>query len=334
MFSQEFQTWGESHISQKRLHEPTQPDPASSPTPDNSGWLGGKLPTNREGVKTWLRAKGLFTSQSSQPPFHEHRDPPSPTLPFPASRPLPSSDEPTQPDPASSSTLSNSGWLGWKFPTNREDVTWLRAKGLSTSPSSQPPFHEHRDPPSPTLSSPAPRPLPSSDAGHTSPTLPDSCFAIIHLSVHSTWQRVQDTSPTNREGVKTWFRAKGLCHLRPRSPPTFKSVGHSRPSISGFVIFGLASTSTFKECRTYFIEQSCGRSSFTQPARTIAGQYAPEKIRTCSWRWRYSFQPRPFGLAAGPEVCMVPSTRYSLGPLRIPERASCSVHGAFSTVST
>jgi hypothetical protein len=43
---------------------------------------------------------------------------------------------------------------------------------------------------------------------------------------------------------------------------------------------------------------------------------------------------RPFGLAAGPEVWVVPSTRYSLGPLRIPERASCSIDGAFASVST
>jgi serine/arginine repetitive matrix protein 2 len=44
----------------------TQPDSASLPTPNNSGWLGGKLPTNREGVKKWLITKGLFPSQSSQ----------------------------------------------------------------------------------------------------------------------------------------------------------------------------------------------------------------------------------------------------------------------------
>ncbi|KAH9056579.1 hypothetical protein EDB87DRAFT_1579298 [Lactarius vividus] len=44
----------------------TQPDPTSPPTPNNSGWLGGKLPTNREGVKKWLITKGLFPSQSSQ----------------------------------------------------------------------------------------------------------------------------------------------------------------------------------------------------------------------------------------------------------------------------
>ena len=46
----------------------SQPDPTTPPTPNNSGWLGGKLPLphNREGVKTWLRAKGLFSSQSSQ----------------------------------------------------------------------------------------------------------------------------------------------------------------------------------------------------------------------------------------------------------------------------
>ena len=44
----------------------TQPDPTSLPTPNNSGWLGGKLPTNREGVKKWLITKGLFPSQSSQ----------------------------------------------------------------------------------------------------------------------------------------------------------------------------------------------------------------------------------------------------------------------------
>ncbi|KAI9461283.1 hypothetical protein BJY52DRAFT_219516 [Lactarius psammicola] len=44
----------------------TQPDPTSPPTPNNSGWLGGKLPTNREGVKKWLITKGLFPSQSLQ----------------------------------------------------------------------------------------------------------------------------------------------------------------------------------------------------------------------------------------------------------------------------
>ncbi|KAI9509498.1 hypothetical protein F5148DRAFT_1187202, partial [Russula earlei] len=44
-------------------------DPISPSTPSNSGWLAGKLPTNREGVKTWLRAKGLFPSQPSQPSF-------------------------------------------------------------------------------------------------------------------------------------------------------------------------------------------------------------------------------------------------------------------------
>ena len=50
----------------------TQPDPT---TPPNSGWLGGKLPTNREGVKTWLRAKGLFPSTSSQPSFPDLQQP-------------------------------------------------------------------------------------------------------------------------------------------------------------------------------------------------------------------------------------------------------------------
>jgi serine/arginine repetitive matrix protein 2 len=45
----------------------TLPDTTSPPTPNNSGWLGGKLPTNREGVKKWLITKGLFPSQSSQP---------------------------------------------------------------------------------------------------------------------------------------------------------------------------------------------------------------------------------------------------------------------------
>ena len=43
----------------------SQPDPTSSPTPNNSGWLGGisPLPHNREGVNTWLHEKGLFSSQ-------------------------------------------------------------------------------------------------------------------------------------------------------------------------------------------------------------------------------------------------------------------------------
>ena len=38
------------------------------PTSNNSGWLDGNLslPHNREGVKTWLHARGLFPSQSSQ----------------------------------------------------------------------------------------------------------------------------------------------------------------------------------------------------------------------------------------------------------------------------
>jgi len=47
----------------------TQPDRASPPTPNSSGWFGSKLPTTREGAKTWLRAKGLFQSYSSQPSF-------------------------------------------------------------------------------------------------------------------------------------------------------------------------------------------------------------------------------------------------------------------------
>lgn len=58
----------------------TQAEPASPPTPNNTGWLGGKLPTNREGVKTWLRAKGLFQSQSPQPSF--------PGLPQPVPSPV------------------------------------------------------------------------------------------------------------------------------------------------------------------------------------------------------------------------------------------------------
>ena len=44
----------------------TQPDLISPSTPNNSGWLGGKLPKDREGVKKWLINKGLFPSQSSQ----------------------------------------------------------------------------------------------------------------------------------------------------------------------------------------------------------------------------------------------------------------------------
>jgi len=49
----------------------TQPDLTSPSTPNNSGWLGGKLPlpTTREDVKNWLREKGLFASRSSQPSF-------------------------------------------------------------------------------------------------------------------------------------------------------------------------------------------------------------------------------------------------------------------------
>jgi len=53
----------------------TQPDPGSPPTPNNTGWLGGKLPTNREGVKTWLRQKGLFPSQSFQASFPDLQQP-------------------------------------------------------------------------------------------------------------------------------------------------------------------------------------------------------------------------------------------------------------------
>jgi hypothetical protein len=40
----------------------SQPDPTTPPTPNDSGWLGRKLPLphNREGVRTWPHAKGLF----------------------------------------------------------------------------------------------------------------------------------------------------------------------------------------------------------------------------------------------------------------------------------
>ena len=46
----------------------SQPDLTIPSTSGNPGWLGGKspLPHDREGVETWLRAKGLFSSQSSQ----------------------------------------------------------------------------------------------------------------------------------------------------------------------------------------------------------------------------------------------------------------------------
>ena len=59
----------------------TQPDPTTPPTP-NSGWLGGKLPLphTREGVKTWLRAKGVFPSQSSQSSFPGEQQPVSPPV--------------------------------------------------------------------------------------------------------------------------------------------------------------------------------------------------------------------------------------------------------------
>ena len=41
-----------------------------SPSSTNgTGWLNGKLPTNREGVKKWLTAKKIFSSQSSQPSY-------------------------------------------------------------------------------------------------------------------------------------------------------------------------------------------------------------------------------------------------------------------------
>ncbi|KAI0063594.1 hypothetical protein BV25DRAFT_395576 [Artomyces pyxidatus] len=41
----------------------------SSSNANGTGWLNGKLPTNREGVKKWLSAKKLFSSQSSQPSY-------------------------------------------------------------------------------------------------------------------------------------------------------------------------------------------------------------------------------------------------------------------------
>jgi len=47
----------------------TQPDSASSPTPNNTSWLGGKLPMDLGGARTWLRAKGIIPSQSPQPSF-------------------------------------------------------------------------------------------------------------------------------------------------------------------------------------------------------------------------------------------------------------------------
>ncbi|KAA1476793.1 hypothetical protein DENSPDRAFT_530533 [Dentipellis sp. KUC8613] len=43
---------------------------------NGSGWLNGKLPTNREGVKKWLSAKKLFSSQSSQPSYPSLQSPP------------------------------------------------------------------------------------------------------------------------------------------------------------------------------------------------------------------------------------------------------------------
>jgi hypothetical protein len=53
----------------QRLHLSQIPLPRG--TPNNSGWLGEKmpLPRIRKGVKKWLRAKGLFPSQSSQASF-------------------------------------------------------------------------------------------------------------------------------------------------------------------------------------------------------------------------------------------------------------------------
>ncbi|TFY81572.1 hypothetical protein EWM64_g2440 [Hericium alpestre] len=41
----------------------------SSAATNGSSWLNGKLPTNREGVKKWLSAKKLFSSQSSSPEY-------------------------------------------------------------------------------------------------------------------------------------------------------------------------------------------------------------------------------------------------------------------------
>ena len=57
------------------LTSATQPDPISLSTSNNSGWLGGKLPTNREGVKKWLITKGLFPSQSSQSSHYSLQQP-------------------------------------------------------------------------------------------------------------------------------------------------------------------------------------------------------------------------------------------------------------------
>jgi serine/arginine repetitive matrix protein 2 len=51
----------------------------------SSSQFDGKLPTNREGVKKWLSAKGLFPPQSSQPSY------PSLQQPVPASVVIPHS---------------------------------------------------------------------------------------------------------------------------------------------------------------------------------------------------------------------------------------------------
>jgi len=55
----------------------SQPDPTTPPTPNHSGGLGGKLPLPhyREGVRTSLRAKGLFPFQSSQVSFPSLQQP-------------------------------------------------------------------------------------------------------------------------------------------------------------------------------------------------------------------------------------------------------------------
>ncbi|KAI0281542.1 hypothetical protein BC826DRAFT_1068957 [Russula brevipes] len=114
---QKFNPGNTPPASPSPLTSTAQPDPASSPTPNNSGWLGGKLPTNREGVKTWLRAKGLFTSQPSQPPF--------PGLPQPVSAPVVVSQ---------SGSTDNSRKLSDLFDGRKEGVLMADWEDMSRTP--------------------------------------------------------------------------------------------------------------------------------------------------------------------------------------------------------
>ncbi|KAI9512440.1 hypothetical protein F5148DRAFT_903024 [Russula earlei] len=65
-----FQKFNSANTPPALSSQSTSPslDP-TSPSTSNLDRLAGTSPTNREGVKTWLRAKNLFPSQSSQPSF-------------------------------------------------------------------------------------------------------------------------------------------------------------------------------------------------------------------------------------------------------------------------